>query len=101
MNNSEAKFEFDIQKRARAGTRATLRAVVAGYLIYLAWQIVKGVRTGSSSMAPAVAWTAAIFFTLAAVGVGIYAFRSWRADLEAARLPVEEPEDDGELREAK
>ena len=101
MNNSDAKFEYDIQKRARAGTRATLRAVVAGYLIYLAWQILKGVRTGSSSMAPAVAWVAAAFFALAASAVGIYAFRSWRADLEAARLPVEEPEDDGELREAK
>ena len=95
MNDSNAKFEYDVQKRARAGTRATLRAVVAGYLVYLAWQIVKGVRTGSSTMAPAVAWAAAVFFTLAAIAVGVYAYRSWRADLEAARLPEEEESEDG------
>ena len=103
MNNSDAKFEYDIQKRARAGTRATLRALVAGYLVYLAWQIVKGVRTGASTMAPAVAWAAAAFFSLAAIAVGVYAFKSWRAELEAARLPdgEEEPEDGGELSENK
>ena len=27
--------EYDVQKRARAGTSATLRALVAGYLVYL------------------------------------------------------------------
>ena len=82
------RFEYDVQRRAQAGTRATLRALVAGYLVYLAWQIVKGVRTGTSSMAPGIAYLAGGFFTLAAVAVGIYAFRRWRADVEAARLPA-------------
>ncbi|MBQ3702913.1 MAG: hypothetical protein II885_09160 [Oscillospiraceae bacterium] len=100
MNNSEMKFEYDIQKRARAGTRATLRAVVAGYLIYLAWQIVKGVRTGITTMSHGVAYAAAAFFTLAAIAFVVYLVRTWRADLEAARLPMdEESRDGGELDE--
>ena len=33
------KLEYDIQKRARAGTAATFRAVVAGYIAYLGWKV--------------------------------------------------------------
>ena len=32
----EQQFEYDVQKRARAGTAATLRAVISLYIIYLA-----------------------------------------------------------------
>ena len=57
-----AEAEYDVQRRARAGTSAILRALVAGYLVYLAWQILQNVRTGETSMTPAVAYTAAGFF---------------------------------------
>ena len=87
MNNKE-QFEYDVQRRAKAGTGATLRALVAGYLLYLAWQIVKGVRSGESSMNPAIAYAAAAFFTLTAIAFVVYLIRRWRADVEAARLPV-------------
>lgn len=94
MNNSEAKLEYDIQKRARAGTRATLRAAVALYIAYLGRNIIQGVRDGSSSMAPWIGWTAGIVFLAAAVGTGVYAYRRWRLDLEAARLPESESEEE-------
>ena len=83
-------FEYDMQRRAKAGTSAVLRALVAGYLLYIAWQIVKGVRSGESSMSPAVAYLAAGFFALAAAAFLVYLIRRWRADVEAARLPASE-----------
>ena len=44
----EQQFEYDIQKRAKAGTAATLRAVISVYVIYLGWTVLKGVLNGSS-----------------------------------------------------
>ncbi len=88
MNDKE-HFEYDVQRRARAGTSATLRALVAGYLLYLAWQIVKGVRTGETSMSPAVAYAAAAFFAIAALAFVVYLIRRWRKEVEAARLPAQ------------
>ena len=74
------KFEYDIQKRARAGVKATFRGVVAVYIIYLGYQIIRG---GES------AWqiAAGVVFIAAALAFGVYAFRHWRLDVEAARLP--------------
>ena len=83
-------FEYDVQQRARAGTRATLRALVAGYLAYLAWQILKGVRSGESTMDPAVGYAAAAFFALAAAAFTVYLIWHWRLEVAAARLPAGE-----------
>ena len=62
----EQQFEYDVQKRARAGTAATLRAVISLYIIYLAWSILKGVRNGSSPVPVWVGWLTAIVFTAGA-----------------------------------
>ena len=78
---------YDPVKRARAGSTAVLRACAAGYLAYLAWQIVAGVRSGESSMAPAVGYAAAALFLLAAAAFSVYLIRHWRLEVEAARLP--------------
>ena len=89
--------DYDEVKRARAGGIATLRALVAGYMAYLAWQIVKGVRSGESTMAPAVGYAAAAFFLLAAAAFAVYLIRRWRIETEAARLPEsDEAEGSGE-----
>lgn len=91
------RAEYDVQRRARAGTGATLRALVAGYLLYLAWQIVKNVRTGETTMTPAVAYAAAAFFVLAAAAFVVYLIRHWRVEVEAARLPeTDSPQDSTE-----
>ena len=86
------KLEYDIQKRARAGTAATFRAVVAGYIAYLGWKIA---TAGGGSMPPLAAKLIATAFIVAAIAFGIYTWKRWRLDLEAARLP----EDDGEAQE--
>ena len=90
------RVEYDVQRRARAGTSATLRALVAGYLVYLAWQIVKGVRSGvrsgETSMSPAVGYAAAAFFLLAALVFAVYLIRRWKKEVEAARLPADREE---------
>lgn len=94
--NEKEHWEYDVQRRARAGTSATLRALVAGYLLYLAWQIVKGVRAGETSMSPAVAYTAAAFFVIAALAFIVYLIRRWRKEVEAARLPIATGNEDSE-----
>ena len=94
--DSGPQFEYDIQKRAKAGTAATFRAVVALYLVYLAYQIVRGVRDGSSAMSPVIGWIACVVFVAAAVAVGFYAWKRWRADVEAARLPAQAEDDEPE-----
>ena len=89
--------EYDVQRRARAGTGATLRALVAGYLVYLAWQILRNVRAGETTMTPAVAYAAAAFFLLAAAAFAVYLIRRWRIEVESARLPAaEETENSGD-----
>ena len=80
-------LKYDIQKRARAGTAATFRAVVAGYLAYLGWKIA---TAGGGSMPPLAARLIGCAFIVAAIAFGIYAWKRWRLDLEAARLPEEE-----------
>ena len=93
----EQQFEYDIQKRAKAGTAATLRAVISFYIIYLAWSVLKGIRNGSSPVPVWVGWLVAIVFTGAAVVFGVYTWKTYLRDKEAARLPVlPEEERDGE-----
>ena len=78
--------EYDVQRRARAGSSAGLRALVAGYLVYLAWQILRNVRSGETTMTPAVAYAASASFLLAAAAYAVYLVRCWRIEVEAARL---------------
>ena len=92
----EQQFEYDIQKRAKAGTAATLRAVISVYIIYLAWSVLKGVRNGSSPVPVWVGWLVAIVFTAAAIAFGFYTWKTYLRDKEAARLPA----DDGDGEEA-
>lgn len=78
------KLEYDIQKRAKAGTTATFRAVVAGYLAYLGWQIA---TAEGSAVPPLAARLIGGAFIAAAIAFGVYIWKRWRLDLEAARLP--------------
>lgn len=88
------KLEYDIQKRARAGTAATFRAVVAGYIAYLGWKIA---TAEGSTMSPLVAKLISCAFLVAAVAFGIYTWKRWRLDLEAARLPEDaQTQEEGE-----
>ena len=83
----DRELKYDTRKRARADNIAAIRALVAGYLAYLAWQIVKGVRTEESTMTPDVGYAIAALFVLAAAAFTAYLIRQWRLETEAARLP--------------
>ena len=89
----EEKLEYDVQKRARAGTAATARAAVALYIIWLGYKIICGSLDGSNPMPPVVAWSAGIVFIAASIAFCFYIWKRWRADLEAARLPDTEESD--------
>ena len=91
----EEKLDYDVQKQARAGTAAIFRALISVYIIYLAWSILRGVLDGSSPIPVWAGWLAAIVFTAAAAAFGVYTWKTWRRDLEAARLPEDDGEADG------
>ena len=82
-NNNSPKFEYDIQQRAQAGVKATFRGVVAAYIAYLGYKLIRDAES---------IWhiVASIVFIAAALAFGVYAFRRWRIDVEAARLPDED-----------
>ena len=86
---------YDELKRARAGGMAALRALAAGYLAYLAWQILAGVQSGETTMTPAVGYAAAAVFLLAAAAFAVYLIRQWRIESEAARLPESDEAESG------
>ncbi|MCR5576345.1 MAG: hypothetical protein K6F56_04995 [Oscillospiraceae bacterium] len=94
--DKEPQLEYDVQKRAKASTAATFRAVVALYFLYLARQIIRGAMDGSSSMSPVLAWIAGLGFIAAALAFGFYTWKRWRAEVEAARLTPAETDDDTE-----
>ena len=86
-NKNSQKLEYDVQKRAQAGVKATFRGVVAAYIIYLGYKVIRE---------PESVWqiAAGVFFIAAALGFGVYAWKRWRLDLEAARLPDAEESDE-------
>ena len=86
-----AKWQYDVQKRARADTAATFRAVVVGYLAWLGWKIASAEGSSMSALAAQLISTA---FLIAAIAFGVYAWKRWRSDLEAARQQVNEQEED-------
>lgn len=93
---------YDEQKRARAGTKATLRAVVALYFIFIGYKVITNKET---TMSPVTAYLLGGVFIAAAFGFGVYTFISWRKDVEAAVIdeasdpsndPAEVDDDDSE-----
>ncbi len=90
------KLEYDVQKRAKAGTAALLRAVVALYIAWLGYKVIRGVGEDGSTVPPAAGWIIGIVFIAAALAFGFYIWKRWRADLEDARIsPAQETESAG------
>ena len=80
-------YEYDMAKRTKANNLAVLRAVVAGYLIYLGYGLIRDLLRGTSTLSPAFAWAAGLGFIAAALAFGFYTWRLWRRELAAAKLP--------------
>ena len=74
-------------------THATLLGVIGGYLIYLAYQMVRDTLSGVSSMPMTTTVILAGLMGLAGLGVIGYALYTWRASTKASR---EAEQEDGE-----
>ena len=86
----EKAFEYDAAKRTRANNLAVLRALVAAYLAWLGFSLIRDCVRGASTLSPAFAWTAGLVFIAAALAFGFYIRRQWKRELAAARLPKPE-----------
>ena len=89
MNDEKQdRLEYDVQRRAKAGTSATLRTVVALYVIYMGYRLIHSAVMGEeSTMSLGLRWGFGIGMIVLALGFGVYIWRRLRADVAAARLP--------------
>lgn len=88
MFNREGKYNQ--QKLNRAITSVTLRIVVAGYIVFIAFNVISGTRSETSSIP---AWAGSLIggvFIAAAAGFIIYSILTFRKALSNARLDAEE-----------
>ena len=83
-------FEYDAAKRTRANNLAVLRALVAAYLAWLGFSLIRDCVRGASTLSPAFAWTVGLVFIVGALAFAIYIWRQWQRELAAARLPKPE-----------
>ena len=89
--------KYNLQRKNKVTTRALLRAVVSGYLLYLSWQIIKGAQSGDSSMSGPVALLIGSVFALTAIVFGIYTWKQYQAGLKGAELTPEELQEEQAL----
>ena len=82
------KKEHDMSILNRALTALVLRVAVAGYIGYLAWQILTGTLKGGSPIPIWVAWL--IFAAFIAVGIVFcfYAVKQYLIIRKSAELPA-------------
>ena len=83
-------FEYDTAKRTRANNLAVLRALVAAYLAWLGFSLIRDCVRGASTLSPAFAWTVGLGFIAAALAFAFYIWTQWKRELAAARLPKPE-----------
>ena len=83
-------FEYDAAKRTRANNLAVLRALVAAYLAWLGFSLIRDCVRGASTLSPAFAWTAGLVFIAAALTFAFYIRSQWKRELAAAKLPKPE-----------
>lgn len=81
---------------ANAGTRLILRAVAAGYLLYLAWGLFRELLSGSSTLPLWLGWAAPIAFSAAGICFGFYAWQRYRIDRAAETAEREESSGESE-----
>ena len=77
--------ESATQNRSKAMNLASLRALVAAYLIYLGISLIYDHLSGRSSLSPVFVWLTGLFFILAGICFGFYIWKRWRTDTQASR----------------
>lgn len=84
QTHSEKKYNEKLKSKAYSGL--VMRAIVAGYVLYLAWMIASGSNSGKSTMP---VWCVILFCTLFTAGsfsFAVYAVRSFFKALRAAEI---------------
>ena len=90
MFGRNGKSQYNQQMLNRAITSATLRIIVAGYIIFIAINLINGTKSEDSSI-PAWAGTLIGFVFIAlAAGFIIYSIRSFFKARDKARLDADE-----------
>ena len=78
--------EYDMAKRTKAQNFAVLRTVVAAYLAWLGFSLIRDHLRGASTLPPVLVWVAGPGFIAAALAFGLYAWKLWKRELDAAKL---------------
>ena len=89
---NQNKKHYHVVRKNKADTKALLRVLVCGYLLYLAWQLITS-GGSDSTFPPAVAWLTGGLSGAAAIGFGVYAIKEYKQALKAAELTPEEEEE--------
>ena len=71
-------------------TRACLFGIVALYLLHISYELFKGRGETDTTMTPAARIVFIVFFVLAAVGLGIYAVRTYRSSGDDDQPPKDD-----------
>lgn len=75
----------------RDKTRSSLLGIVAGYLLYLAYQLFQGRDDADTTMTPFARYAFIALFVIAGVSLIAYAWREWkRSGKEEKKTPSDE-----------
>lgn len=72
------------------GAQATLFAVGGGYMIYMAYEIVRNTLNGTSDMSMTVTIITAIIMVICGIGILLYAWHLWKISKAEAAAKAEE-----------
>lgn len=86
MQKTTQKKEYDIALRNKALTGLVLRAVIAGYMLYLAWKLMSNMLNGSGSIPELIVWLVCIVFAAVALGFCVYTWKEFRKSMKAAQV---------------
>jgi membrane protein implicated in regulation of membrane protease activity len=75
----------------RAVNFFALRLAVAGYLVYLGFDILRGHISGASALSPLLSWLCGVGFMAAALAFALYSWRRYRRECAAADKRGEAP----------
>ena len=64
--------------RTRESSFTVVRAVVAGYLVYLGFSLLRGTTDGGTAMPLRLKWFFSLLFIIAGLLFAVYTWRRWR-----------------------
>jgi len=83
-----SKKEYDMAMLGKGLTGLSLRFVVSGYIVYLAWKILGASLDGSSPIPEWGSWLIFAVFAAAAVAFCVFAVKKYLDTRKAAALPA-------------